>query len=232
VAEAIPRVEELAAAVGSDRALGGAVNANLACLLAMAGSPEEARQIYGDVAATYEEFGLKFRRAHMGFVGAQIELLSGSPEGAAAVLRGSTAALAGFGAAGSLVTHRAFLADVLCTLGRLDEAEELAHLSAESTPDDDLVTHVLWRSALARVLVRRRASAEAARLAGEALTRVEGVEFPFLQASALIAAAEVEGSVGDGPRASRMLDDARAVLEAKGNLAWLALLEPRGGQID
>jgi class 3 adenylate cyclase/tetratricopeptide (TPR) repeat protein len=229
VPDAIVRVEELASSVGSDRALGGAVNANLACLFAMAGSSGEARRIYADVAATYEEFGLRFRRAHMGFVGAQIELLSGSPEGAAAVLRGSTAALAEFGAAGSLVTHRALLAEVLCTLGRLDEAEELAHLAAESTAADDLVTHVLWRSALARVLARRGMPGEAAALAGEARARATGVEFPFLQALALIAAAEAEGAARG---ARSLLDDARAVLRAKGNLAWLAQLDGKSGDLD
>jgi shikimate kinase len=83
----------------------------------------------------------------------------------------------------------------------------------------DLITQVLWRTALARVLVHRGARSEARELADEASALCDGVEFPFLQVVALAAAAEVAGACGDQPSRLRLLEDARAVAEAKGKVA-------------
>ena len=130
VEQAIARVKMLPDEFGLDRALRAPVDTSLAGLMAMQGRIEEARQLYRDTAATYEEFGLRFRRATQGFVGAQIELLAGNPEGAEQELRASTTAFADFGATTSATTHRALLADVLCTLGRLDEAEAEARFGS------------------------------------------------------------------------------------------------------
>ena len=45
-----------------------------------AATSTEARRLFRDAAATYEEFGLRFRRATQSFVGAQIELLAGDAD--------------------------------------------------------------------------------------------------------------------------------------------------------
>jgi hypothetical protein len=204
-----------------DRALRASVDTSLAGLMAMQGRIEEARQLYRDTAATYEEFGLRFRRATQGFVGAQIELLAGNPEGAEQQLRASTTAFADFGATTSATTHRALLADVLCTLGRLDEAEAEARFVRAEAPADDLVAQVLWRSALARSLTRR-GSPDAHEPAGRSLALSAGVEFPFLRVAALEASAEVEQARGGSASAAALLDEARSLMEAKGNLIEVA----------
>ena len=186
----------------------------------MDGRIEDARRIYRDGVATTEEFGLRLRQAVQAIVGAQIELLAGDPAAAECELRASTAALAEFGASTSVATHRALLAEVLCELGRADEAEAEARMAAPDATADDLITQVLWRSALARALARRGMSAEAHEHAERALALSEGMQFPFIQVAALTAAAEA-----DAPDAARLLADARRILEAKGNRALLARLE-------
>src|SRR5581483_238188 len=119
-------------------------------------------------AATYEEFGMRFRRATQSFVGAQIELLAGDAAAAEREVRASSAAFDEIGAATSAPTHRALLAEVVARLGRLEEAEELAQRVAGEATSHDLIAHVLWRSTLARVRAREGSVQEAVELAGDA----------------------------------------------------------------
>jgi hypothetical protein len=226
VSLAIPRVEELARGAGSDRALEAAVNANLAGLLAMAGSIEAARLAFAGAAAIFEEFGLRFRAATQAFVGAQIELLADDAAQAERTLRISSNALAEFGAADSAVTHRALLAEVLCELGELAEAEAIAHTVSAGTPSDDIVCQVLWRCALTRARVRRgEAPGEAAKLAAQAIELTSRVEFPFLRTAALTAASEADLARGLRSDALRRLEEARRIMEEKENVVELARLE-------
>ncbi len=220
VGEAIDRVERLPAELGLEGALRVAVDTGLAGLVAMDGRIDDARRIYQHGIAQTEEFGLRFRRAVQAVVGAQIELLAGDPAHAEKELRASSAALDEFGATTSAATHRAMLAEVVCVLGRLDEAETLARSVAEEATEDDLVTQVLWRSALVRALARRGLMAEAREPAQEALELSAGMQFPFVQVAALTAAAEADP--GD---AGRLLDAAREIMDAKGNRVELARLE-------
>ncbi len=64
VDEAIARVQDLHDELGLDAPLRGSINTSLAGLLAMRGDFDEARRLFRDAAATYEEFGLRFRRAN------------------------------------------------------------------------------------------------------------------------------------------------------------------------
>jgi len=224
VEEALVRVEALPDELGLDRARRGSLDICIAGLTAMRGQIDEARQLYRDTAATYEEFGLRFRRATQAFVGAQIELLAGDPVAAEQELRASTEAFVEFGATTSATTHRAVLAAVLCTLGRLDEAEAEACAVAAEAHADDLLTHVLWRSALARTLARQ-GSPDAREHAHQALVLSTGVEFPFLRVAALEASAEVERADGRATEAARCLEEARAILESKGNVVEAARIE-------
>src|SRR6266576_4749032 len=90
--EAIARVEGLPDELDLDPTLRGSVHTSLAGLLALRGDLDQARRMFRDAAATYEEFGLRFRRATQSFVGAQIELLAGDIEAAERHLRASSAA--------------------------------------------------------------------------------------------------------------------------------------------
>jgi class 3 adenylate cyclase/tetratricopeptide (TPR) repeat protein len=224
VDEAIGRIQDLREELGLDPPLRSALNASLSGLLAQRGNIEEARRLYRDAAATYEEFGLRFRRASQSFVGAQIELLAGDATAAERELRHSSGAFDEIGAATSATTHRALLAEVVAQLGRLEEAEELVQQVAAEAPSDDLLTQVLWRSALARIRAREGSGQEAMELATEARLRLADAEFPQLAIAALTAAAEAAAANDDGDEAERLLSEARRVAEAKGAVASLAQL--------
>jgi hypothetical protein len=207
------------------------MSTSLAGLLAMQGRINEARRMYGESATTYEELGLRFRRAIQAFIVAQIELWSRNPAGAERELVASSRALEEYGAGNSAVTHRALLAEVLCALDRLDEAEALAEQVAEDAPDDDLIPQVLWRSALCRVRSRRAAAGEAGEFATEVLGLTEGMDFPYLRSIALTAAAEVEAALGRHLAARGLVGEARSTLEAKGNVAEARRLEELAARI-
>ncbi len=220
VGEAVARIERLPDELGLEGAQRVAADTALAGLLAMDGRIDDARRIFLDGVATTEEFGQRFRRALNGVVGAQIELLAGNPSGAESELRASSEALADFGASTSAATHRAMLAEVLCLLGRSDEAEAEAREVAGQATEDDLTTQVLWRAALARALARRGLMAEAREPARQALELSADMQFPFVQVAALTAAAEADA--GDP---ARLLGQAREIMGAKGNRVELARLE-------
>jgi hypothetical protein len=181
--------------------------------------------MYRDAAATYEEFGLRFRRATQAFVGAQIELSAGDGQAAERELQSSTAAFADFGAATSATTHRALLAEVVARLGRLDDAAELAQRVAAEAASHDLLGQVLWRCALARVRVLEGSPRHAVELTGEARRLLAGSEFPWLATVALTVAADAASRADDNAEAARLLAEARAIAEAKGDLAGRALLD-------
>ena len=225
VDEAIARLEQLPEALGLDAPLRGSVHTSLAGLLAMRGDLEDARRLFRDAAATYEEFGLRFRRATQSFVGAQIELLAGDSAGAERELRASSAALDEFGASSSATTHRALLAEVVARRGRIDEAEELAQRVASEASSEDLLTSALWRCALARVRAQEGSARDAVELATEARRLVVGAEFPELTIATLTAAAEAATTADEGAEAERLIAEARRVAEAKGNRAGLAQLD-------
>jgi hypothetical protein len=223
VDEAIARVEGLAEELDLDPTLRGSVHTSLAGLLALRGDLDGARRMFRDAAATYEEFGLRFRRATQSFVGAQIELLAGDLEAAERHLRASSAAFDEIGAATSATTHRALLAEIVARRGG-EEAEALARQVDAEALSHDLIAQVLWRCALARVRAREGSAQEAGELASEARLLVADAEFPQLKIAVLTVAAEVAAADGDDAEAERLLAEARQAAEAKGAVASLAQL--------
>jgi class 3 adenylate cyclase/tetratricopeptide (TPR) repeat protein len=225
VDEAIARLDGLPDELGLDRQLRGSIHTSLAGLFALRGDFDEARRVFRDAASTYEEFGLRFRRATQSFVGAQIELLAGDVAAAERELIASTAAFDEIGAATSATTHRALLTEVVSRLGRLEEAEELAKRVVSEAPAHDLIAQVLWRCALARVRVRQASAPEAVQLTTEARGLLLDAEFPQLAIAGLIAGAEAAAATDDVTEAERLLADARKIAEAKGAVASLAQLD-------
>jgi class 3 adenylate cyclase len=224
VEEAIIRIQDLRDELGLDPPLRSSLNTSLAGLLAMRGDLDDARSLFRDAAATYEEFGLRFRRATQSFVGAQIELLAGDATAAERELRASSGAFDEIGAATSATTHRALLAEVVARLGRLEEAEELAQQVAAEASSYDLISHVLSRAALARVRAREGSAHEAVELATEARRLLADAEFPQLAIAALTAGAEAAAAADESAEAERLLAEARRIAEAKGAIASLAQL--------
>jgi class 3 adenylate cyclase/tetratricopeptide (TPR) repeat protein len=225
VDEAIARLEGLPGELELDRSLRGPIHSSLAGLYGLRGDFDEARRLFRDAAATYEEFGLRFRRATQSFVGAQIELLAGDVAAAERELLASTAAFDAIGAATSATTHRALLTEVVSRLGRAEEAEALVQRVAADAPAHDLIAHVLWRCALSRIRAREGSAQEAVELATEAREMLREAEFPQLAIAALTAAAEAAAAADHGAETERLLAEARSVAAAKGAVASLAQLE-------
>jgi hypothetical protein len=224
VDEAIARLEGLPDELELDRQLRGSIHTSLSGLFALRGDFDEARRLFRDAAATYEEFGLRFRRATQSFVGAQIELLAGDVAAAERELRASTAAFEEIGAATSATTHRALLAEVVSRLGQPDAEQVIQRVAAEA-PGHDLIAHVLWRCALARIRAREGSAREAVELATTARELLREAEFPQLAIAALTAAAEAAVAAEDGAEVARLLAEAHEIAEEKGAIASFAQLD-------
>ena len=87
VQEGIRRCTELLEEHPAAPTFEAGLGTTLAGLHAMEGSFVEARRLYADSIAVYEEFGLRFRRAVRSIVGAQIEALAGDLDAAERELR-------------------------------------------------------------------------------------------------------------------------------------------------
>src|SRR4051812_8167492 len=95
------------------------------------------------------------------------ELLAGNPVAASRELRWGYDTLHEIGELSWLSTLTALLAEALYAQGRDDDAERLAHESAESAGAHDTYSHVMSAGVQAKLLARRGTAAEAERLAGD-----------------------------------------------------------------
>jgi class 3 adenylate cyclase/tetratricopeptide (TPR) repeat protein len=198
VPAAVRRCEELQTTLANDRTLRAGVQVTMAALRAMERDFDEARRLWMEARAVYEELGLRARRAGVSLVAAEIELLEGDPEEAVSILRWGCETLSELGMLSLRSTIAAFLADALCTTGALAEAREFADEAVRDGAPDDVVTQVMWRVA------RSKADSDP-KLAKEANRLAQTTDYPDLKARALIAVGEI--------------DEARSIYEAKGNLA-------------
>ncbi len=217
--EAIERCRRFLAEATSERALQAGVKTTLAALLAMRGDFDDARALYAEAIALYEELGLRFRRTVRRLVGAEIERLAGDLRAAERELRAGYEALAAMGESGVRAVLAAYLADVLVDLGQDDEAERFARMAAAAVEERDVAPQAIQRAVRARVLSRRGDLDEATALAREAVDLAETTDFLGLQAEAYLALSEVHSAGGAGAIARELLDRARLLHEAKGNVA-------------
>jgi class 3 adenylate cyclase/tetratricopeptide (TPR) repeat protein len=222
VPDAIRRCEQLLAEAEGDRSQVASIASALGALYAMQGDFERARELWGRAQAIYEELALRFRRAVRSLILASIELLAGDPEAAVAALRWGYEALEEIGAKAARSTIAAYLADALCLNGQYDEAERFSHISEEIGAGEDVVTQIVWRSARARVLARRGEHEGADALGREAVNLAMQTDFLDLQASTLVALAEVIWLTTGGEDAAPLIAQAREIYERKGNVVAAA----------
>jgi tetratricopeptide (TPR) repeat protein len=117
--------------------------------------------------------------------------------------------------------RRRKLAQALCQLDRLDEADAAAARAAELGARDDALTQMLWRQARAKVLAQRGDPIEAERLAREAVAIGADAQTPATLADAHSDLAEVLTRTGRTDEAEAALREALALHERKGNLAMV-----------
>jgi tetratricopeptide (TPR) repeat protein len=216
----VERCRALLAEAGSDRPLRAALQSTLASLRAADGDFAEARRLYADSVAVFDELGLRFRRLSRSIVGARIEWLAGDLDAAERELRTAYDALEP--GTGLRAAVGAFLADLVCAQGRNDEADALAAETEADASASDLVPQVLWRSVRARVLARAGDHGAAVALADEACRLADATDFVDLVGGVLVARAEV---AHDAAERAALLARARDVYAAKGNRAAVAAVE-------
>ena len=165
-----------------------------------------------------EELGWKVRSALTSLVSGPVEMLAGDDVAAESELRLDYAALDAMGERNYISTTAGFLAEALFRQGKIEEAESFISRCRELAAPDDVVTQVLWRTVLARILSGRGESNEAELLARRAVELVEATDEPDSLGSALLTLAEVLVAAAKEGEAASAATRAAASFRAKGNV--------------
>jgi class 3 adenylate cyclase/tetratricopeptide (TPR) repeat protein len=219
VEEGLTRCDEILDAASGDRTVESAALRTRARLVAMLGRFDEARHLMARGRAILTELGLTVYDAASAEGAASIELLADASDVAEQLLVQACSKLEEIGDLGYLPTLRAYLAEAAFRQRRYEEAERSATLSEETAAPDDLGSHVVARSVLARLLARRGKLDAAERLAREAVALAEKTDFINLRADALLSLCEVVRLGGAEEEARRLGREALGLYERKGNLA-------------
>jgi class 3 adenylate cyclase len=219
VADAIRACEHLLAELEGDRLGQATVNTQLAPLVAMQGRFEDARALIARSRADIKEFrmGGPFLSS-LELASARVETLAGDRDGTAMATR---AAAEHSGEVADSWYHAVALVDVARVACDLDGPAECLRLLDESEryacpPDVEVVVKRPATRALA--LARLGQTAEAERLAREAVSNAEGRDYLNYEADAVLALAEVL-RLGDKPvEAAAALEHGVALCERKGNV--------------
>ncbi|HWT23783.1 MAG TPA: BTAD domain-containing putative transcriptional regulator, partial [Solirubrobacteraceae bacterium] len=161
----------------------------LALLHALAGDATTARRLIEESSAALAELG----RMHsaVSHHEAIVHMLAGDPAAAEHHLRRGMARLEQMGERALLATTAACLGQAVLAQGRDAEAEALCEMSAADADADDLITHVLWRGTLARVLAGRGHLVQGEALAREAVAFAERTDALVDHGEALLGLAEI-----------------------------------------
>jgi len=217
VPQAVEECERLLERSGHDRRVRGLTLGALAHLKAMQGRFEEARELYRESRAIFEEYGWNLLAALASLDSAVVELLADDPVAAESELRRDFESLERMGERNYISTISALLAEALYRQGRYEEAEGLSRVSEELAAADDVTSQVMWRSVRSKVLARRGTFEEAVTLAREAVRRMDESDEPDSQGDALVDLAEVLELAGKVGEAAGVLEQALDLFRAKGN---------------
>jgi tetratricopeptide (TPR) repeat protein len=126
------------------------------------------------------------------------------------------------GERGFLSTVAGLLAHALIAVGEDGDAERFSRLSEQAAAPDDVTSHVLWRTARAKLLARRGEHEAAERVAREAVEMVGRTDLLNQQGDALLDLADVLVLAGRADEARAAALEAAERFERKGNLPSLA----------
>ena len=217
VGEAIRRCESILEQASGSRTLEAVVATIQAYLEAMRGRFGEARALYEAGSATLQELGqVVYLAAVQAWIG-EVEMLAGDATAAELWRRRGFETLEGLQEKGILSTVAAYLAETLVAQNRDEEAAGFTVISEEVAASDDVTSQILWRSARAKVLVRRGKFEEAEELAHEAVALAEETDALSLRGDALTSLAVVLLGQGRSVEGVAALQEALALYQAKGN---------------
>jgi class 3 adenylate cyclase/tetratricopeptide (TPR) repeat protein len=158
---------------------------------------------------------------------ADIAILAGDHEAAAAHLRRFCDLLEAKGRRNNLSLYVARLGRELYALGRVAEAEELAQQGRELAADQDFTPQIAWRQAQALVDASRGRYDEAQMLAREAVAIAEPTDALNWQGEAWSDLVDVLAAGGRADEAAGAFEQALDRFERKKNLAMVAQVRPR-----
>jgi predicted ATPase/class 3 adenylate cyclase len=229
--EGIRRCEAMREVVRESPESEAAILRHLACLHAIVGRFELARQLLATSNVVYADLGLTLNAATSQNE-AVVELLAGNPAAAEESLRTGYRTLEEMGERAFRSTTAALLARAILEQGRDEEAEDLAELSARLAASGDLLTQVLWRRVRARVLARRAEVQEAEALAREAVAIAEATDFVNYQADTLLDLSQVLEASRSGDEAVATASRALRLYELKGNAVAAGATRLRLAELD
>jgi class 3 adenylate cyclase/tetratricopeptide (TPR) repeat protein len=225
--DALKRLEELAAELEDDATAQSAARLEIATLLSMLGRFDEARTHTAIARETFQELGQRRRLAGAEEISGLIARAEGRLEDAAREIRAGYAFFHGQDDAANATLTAADLAQVLCELGRFDEADDLADEVRTQAGTYDLEPQIGWRCVRALVLANGGNHARAEELARSALALVEPTEFLSLQADVLVDLSSVLADAGRLEEAASSLEDALDRRRRKEDLVGVARAEER-----
>jgi len=186
-------------------------------LYPMLGRFEEGRELLARSKSIFGELGAKYNVAEACWAGAQLERLAGDGAAAERELREALRIHEEMGTKRYSSYVRAQLARIVYEQGREGEALGLLEQAEQEGTRENIRFRLQWRTARAKVLAGRGETAEAARLAREAVDIVAATDNINAQADALVDLAEVLRVGGNEAEAIAALEKAVALYEEKGN---------------
>jgi class 3 adenylate cyclase/tetratricopeptide (TPR) repeat protein len=225
--QALARLEELAAELEDDATAQSAARLEIATLLSMLGRFDEARAHTAIARETFQELGQRRRLAGAEEISGLIAWDEGRLEDAAREIRAGYLFFRGQDDAANATPTAADLAQVLCDLGRYEEAADLADEVRAQAGTYDLEPQIGWRCVRARVLSYEGAYDRAEELVRSAFALVEPTEFLSLQADVLVDLSSVLADSGRVEEATSSLEDALSRRRRKEDLVGVARAEER-----
>jgi predicted ATPase/class 3 adenylate cyclase len=193
-----------------------------AALEAMRGDFDLARELLAKGRQSLAELGFRLLVAMSAQEAHYVERLAGDVPAATEILRESYAELEAMGERAYLSTAAALLAHMLHAQADLADAERFTQVSEDTAAPDDIFSQLLWRSARAKIRVRRGDGAEAEALAREAVALADRTDLLNPQGDTRVDLSEVLSLTQQRGEATALLQEAADRFARKGNLVSLA----------
>ena len=191
----------------------------LACLWAMHGEFDRARELIQTARAMFVDLGQTYALASSAESSGLVEMLAGDLSAAEQELRRGVELLEGMGERAYLSTLGAMLADVLELVDRDDEAGRFARTSEKASDPDDIDSQARWRAVKSKLLAKQGRLEEAEALAREAVRLAAPTDVLNLHGHCYLALGAVLEALGRQTEASEAFARAVQVFSRKGNLA-------------
>lgn len=206
---------------GDHRQLEAIALGHIGLARAYQGAVQEAKDALVSAELIFNDVASPFHRAARAVMFALADAELGNTEEAKERLTRSCSQLESFGDKSFLSSHSARLAELLCQLGRFEEAQQMARRSERLSDPSDSEAQVLWRRGLARSHIAKDRANDAEPLLVECLDILKPTDALYLLGDTYFALAECLDRLGRRPAALEAAGKAVEVYETKG---WMVVL--------